>query len=354
MLFFMMALLAAAQATSPGPDFSSTPDRLESMRYRAWAARLQIEDHPEQYRFMAEIHRRFGELIEDRPGVIRPFTIGRTVQRRDIWAFRILDPAKPVHRKVLVFAGIHPLEWISTETAAALVEELTLHPIGGVEVVVVPLLNVDRRMMVEDDLMDGREVYRRTNLNGVDLNRDFAVHRTPKALWRHIIPGYYAPSPGPLSQPESQAIDGLLQEGFDVAVSLHSFGGFFYTPWSGIWTQPPDMQTFVRLGDIMGKAQGAHAYKTRQLSRWGFFFRAHGSEIDHIYGRYGTLPFLIELSRSGLSPWRPQDFKRPFRLYNPIRPAKHVDKGVSAIRQLVGTMSREGDQAPRRGSPGGG
>lgn len=350
-LLFFLGWLCTAQATSPGPDLPAWSARSEAHRYRSWAARQEVVKHPELYRFLAEIHQSLGRLSAQRPGVIEPFTIGLTVEKRHIWAFRIRDPARPIHRKVLVFAGIHPIEWISTETAAAFAEELAAHPIPGVEVVVVPVLNIDRRMMVEDDIYDGRKVYRRTNLNGVDLNRDFAVHRTPKAIWRHIIPGYYASSPAPLSQPESQAIDKLLEEGFDVAVSLHAFGGFFYTPWAGIWKRPDDMKTFVRLGDAMGKAQGAHAYKTRQLSRWGFFFRAHGAEIDHIYGQYGTLAILIELTRSGLSPFRLGEIKNPFRWYNPTDPAPHVDKGVSALRQLVGLLSWEGQDAPRRRAP---
>jgi hypothetical protein len=349
----LFAWLGIAHATSPAPGLARLAGDLDAGRYQAWAQRQAVEDHPERYRFMAEVHRDLGRLSRERPGVIRPFSLGRTVQKRDIWAFRIRDPARPVYRKVLVFAGIHPLEWISTETATALAEELSLHPIPGVEVVVVPALNVDRRMMVEDDLLDGRNVFRRTNLNGVDLNRDFAIHREPRAIWRHVIPGYYASSPGPLSQPESQALDRLLQEGFDVAVSLHAFGGFFYTPWAGIWKRPEHMKTFRRLGDVMGKAQGSHAYKTRQLSRWGFFFRAHGAEIDHIYGKYGTLAFLMELTRSGMNPLRPQTLRSHLRFYNPTDPTRHVDKGVSALRALIGTLSQEGEAAPRRVVPPG-
>ena len=162
-------------------------------------------------------------------------------------------------------------------------------------------------------------------------------------MWRHIIPGYYRTSRAPLSQPESRALDRLLdRERFDVALSLHAFGGFVYTPWAGLWERPDDWTEFHRLGTVMSQAQGAHAYKVRQLSRWGFFFRAHGAEIDHIYGKYGTKAFLIELTRSGLHPLKPSFLKVPFRWYNPERPERHVDKGWAAIRALVHTLSYEG------------
>ena len=64
-------------------------------------------------------------------------------------------------------------------------------------------------------------------------------------------------------------------------------------------SRPPDWHTYDALGERMQRAMGAYAYKPRELSRWGFFFRAQGTEIDHLYGRYGTLAFLIETTRSG-------------------------------------------------------
>jgi hypothetical protein len=92
----------------------------------------------------------------------------------------------------------------------------------------------------------------------------------------------------------------------------------------------------------MSQAQGAHAYKVRQLSRWGFFFRAQGAEIDHIYGKYGTLAFLIELSRSGMNPFRPYTIRDHFYWYNPPQPARHVQKGQRALQALVHTLAWDG------------
>ncbi len=320
-------------------------DQVQSDRFQRWAAKRRGPAEHEGYLMAAEVFRGAAELNRSRPGVVQPILLGHSVQRRPIWGFRIRRPGVEVHTKVLVFAGIHALEWISTQTAAHTLEALALSPPRGVEVVVVPLLNPDGRARVESDLLAGQMRYRRGNANNVDLNRDFAVNREAKAFWRHIIPGYYRASPAPLSQPESRALDRLLdKERFDVALSLHAFGGFVYTPWAGDWARPEDWAEFHRLGTVMSQAQGAHAYKVRQLSRWGFFFRAHGAEIDHIYGKYGTKAFLVELTRSGLNPLKPSTFKSPFRWYNPARPERHVDKGWAAIRALVHTLAREGER----------
>ena len=89
------------------------------------------------------------------------------------------------------------------------------------------------------------------------------------------------------------------------------------------------LTTFLALGRAMEAAQGPRAYKTRQLSRWGFFFRAHGTEIDHLYAEYGTLSYLIELTPFApqadpcLFNWRANEFRGQFRYQAGATVAEH-------------------------------
>lgn len=338
-LHILVFALGSAWARSPAVH----PVRSVDRRYQAWVARQTEPDHAEAYRFVPALHRAIAPLARDQPGRIQPFIVGHSVERRPIWGFRIRRPETPSHTKVLVFAGIHALEWITSETAVEFIEDTVALPPKGVEIIVVPLLNPDGRSRAENDRLEGANRYRRSNARGVDLNRDFAINTEPKAIWKAIIPGYYSRSETPLSQPESRALDALLEaEQFDVAISLHAFGGFFYTPWSGVWERPKDWPELHRLGTVMSRAQGSHAYKVRQLSRWGFFFRAHGSEIDHIYGKYGTLAYLIEITRSGVNPFRPRTLREYFYWYNPPNPERHTVRTVRALRSLVHTLDWEG------------
>jgi hypothetical protein len=262
----------------------------------------------------------------------------RPIEHRPIWGFRVRTrPGSEPKVKVLVFAGIHALEWIGSEVATTFLLEMGASPPPGVELTVIPLLNVDGRARTEADLLAGENVYRRGNANHVDLNRDFEVNREAKAFWRHIVPAYYRTSPGPLSQPESQALDRLAgEEHFDVSVSLHSFGGFLYYPWGGLWKKPPDDALFAELGAVMQSGQGAHSYTVKQLCHWGFLFRIHGAELDHLYGKYGTLAFLVELTRTSIDPthWK-KTWGNYFRRYNPSDPSYTIEQGVGALRALV-------------------
>ncbi len=306
------------------------------------------------YRFAHQVFEALAREVRERPGRVVPERIGTSLRGRPIWAFHLQDPTGPADRRVLVMAGIHAMEWISTDVALELALELAEHGTPrDVRVTVVPLVNPDGRDKVEEDMLAGELRYRRGNALNIDLNRDFAVNREPRAVWRHLIGGYYRISPAPLSQPESQAIDRLAdRERFHRAASLHSFGGFFYTPWSGRFGRPPrrDVRDFWRLGRAMEHAFGRRAYHTRQLGRWGFFFRAHGSEIDHLYGRYGTRAFLIEITRSGMRPFRPGSWKWAFRTYNPAderRWRRHVGGTVRSLQALVRHPELPGERAAR-------
>jgi len=298
------------------------------------------------YRFQREVFEQIAAAIESRPGRVEVERFGHTLAGRPLWAFHVSDPTAPIDRDILVFAGIHALEWISTEVATDLLIDLVAHPVAGTRVTVIPILNPDGRNKVEIDLLQGEDgIYRRGNRDQVDLNRDFSVYRDARAVWKGIIPGYYATSPGPLSQPETRSLDALAaRECYARAASLHAFGGFFYYPWTGRWAVPPDQDAFVAIGRAMEAAQGPKAYKTKQLSRWGFFFRAQGTEIDHLYGLYGTKAFLVELTRSGIR--SPKDLKTPFRRYNPRAREAHVEQGLEAMQALVRLPPVEGEVSP--------
>lgn len=342
---------AAPQADAPrgedsDPDamlaaIAAPPAQPARAAYLSWAAGLQPEPHPEAgYRFLDELHAELAPVVAAMPGRVEPLLIGRSVRGAPIWGFRCADPmvapGAPPPRKMLVFGAIHPLEWVGTEVVVEALLACAHRPVPGVELTFIPVLNVDGRRVVEGDLLEGRDRYRRTNAAGVDLNRDYTVHRDSRAVWRHLIPDRYSTSPAPLSQPESQALDALAAaERFDVALSLHTFGGYIYTPWAGHWERPPDRAELVALGHLMEHAQTGRPYRTQQLSHWAFFFRGCGMELDHLYATYGTKAFLIELTRSGVSPFAPWTWGEDFRLYNPADPTPDVDGATRAVGALA-------------------
>jgi hypothetical protein len=302
-------------------------------QFTTWMDKQQTVAHPESaYHYAVEVYQEILPFVKERPGVIRAECIGWSIEGQPLWAFHIHDPARESIGSMLVFANIHALEWVPTEDALAFLKEAVQWP-RAVDLTVIPILNPDGRRTVEQDLLEGRNEYHRGNSEHIDLNRDFAINRQAEAIWRFITPGYYRTSPAALSQPETRAIDALAaREMYDASVSLHAFGGFIYYPWAGRWARTPDQKTFHTLGRAMQAGMGAHAYRPRQLSRWGFFFRAQGADVDHFYGEYGTMSFLVETTRSGIA--RLQDKNTYFRWYNPRDPSRHIREGVRLLRAL--------------------
>ena len=320
--------------------------------YLRWADRVVEsgpEVHPESaYAFYSELHAQIAQHVRERPGVIQPEKIGQTLEGRPIWAFHLSNPRQPIDRKVLITSQIHALEWMGAEVAVDLISALVVQPEPGVQVTIVPVINVDGRLRVEADLLAGRNLYRRGNAAHVDLNRDFAEQRAARAVWRHILPSYYRTSPDSLSQPESRAIASLAErEQFDRALSFHAAGGFIYTPWAGAWERPNDWGKMHALGLQMQAAQGRRPYRLVQLSRFLFFFRGHGMELDHLYARHGTHAFLVELTRGGFIWTQPSSFRNYFRWYNPVDPAHHTAQGLSAALVLVRSWDRNVSGDPK-------
>ena len=302
---------------------------------------MEVQAELGDYRFVAEHFGQLADAAARKPAAVTVECIGRSARGQPLWAFHVQEPGTAPVDRVLVLGGIHALEWISVEVAVGVLQDAIARPPRGTQLTVIPVLNIDGRLATEADMRAERErVYRRGNgaTPPVDLNRDFAVHRTSPSAWRHVLPGLHASTAeGALSQPETQALDRLAdRHRYDRAVSLHAFGGYHYFPWSGVWERPDDWHAFVALGRKMEAAQGRHAYRPRQLARWATFFRASGTEIDHLYGRYRTLAFLTELTRSGIRPlrWR-RDLRSYFRWYNPKKLRKHVERGIAGVRALI-------------------
>ncbi|MEY3211616.1 MAG: hypothetical protein RIT28_2097 [Pseudomonadota bacterium] len=331
-LTFAVAMLCGGLAVAAPPEDP----------YLRYVERLvPPSPHParaEGYAFTAQLHQRVAAVIREHPGRVSAERYGLSVEGRRLWAVRVRDPGVETRHRLLVTAQLHALEWLGSEVAIALIEALGARPASGVEVIIVPVANPDGRANVEADLLAGDDrTYRRGNANQVDLNRDFAVNREADVIWASLptTRRYYQTSPEALSQPETRALDALARAAeVDFSVSLHAFGGMIYLPWAGDRARHPDHDALMTLGQVMAQGQ-TRPYRVTPLGRWSFFFRALGTELDHMSEQVGASSFLIELGRSGVRPLAPDTWRDPFRWYNPEDPAPHVEDGLGAVLALA-------------------
>jgi protein MpaA len=124
-----------------------------------------------------------------RPAVVEARTIGQTVRKRGILAWRLGQPA--ARRKVVFLGAMHGDE---TGPSRILYNLRDGRPITGADIWVVPQYN-----------RDGVARHTRQNAHGVDLNRNYPRH------WKRMG-GATSSGPRPASEPETRAIMAFLRK----------------------------------------------------------------------------------------------------------------------------------------------
>ena len=200
-------------------------------------------------------------LQERYPALISVSSIGQSVEGREIPVFRLGTGA----RKILICAAMHAREYETTNYVMYTAEQYCRgyesdgefwglryrDVLDGVQFVVVPMLNPDGVAIAQQgaayvserpalaamkitDGMPGNYYSWKANANGVDLNRnwplDFDVVNQ-KYQYSAVPASAFYSGPEPLSEPESQAMQRLMDETpFYAFCSFHSAGNCVY--WS--------------------------------------------------------------------------------------------------------------------------
>jgi hypothetical protein len=260
----------------------------------------------------------------------RPSRIGESASGEPLWAFAV-DPPDPPRATTFVIAGLHAMEHVGVATAVALLERAAgpASAWRAHRLVVVPMGNPDGFRLVEADLARGARRFRRANARGVDLNRNFAVGWDDRYYLNRLLGRIFSPGAGPLSEPETHAIDELLaRERPAHAVSLHAFGEWIFLPYAGSRRPPPDLDRLREIASGMAAAQPHRSYRVLQLARRSRLFQARGAEIDHFYERHGALSFLVEIG-AGPRLREPPTWFLPYGWFTP--PAALLERDVANV-----------------------
>jgi hypothetical protein len=311
-----------ADARSAGPAFAEWIDSLDEPP-PAEAVRAPYRTYAATWRALAALAPR-----------AQPIRIGASWSGEPLWAFAV-DPAGASRATTFVVAGIHAMEHVGVATSVALLARACAasSPWSAHRLVVVPMANPDGFRVVEADLAGGARRFRRSNARGVDLNRNFAAFWDDRYYLNRLLGRIFSPGAGPLSEPESHAIDQLLaRERPAYAVSLHAFGEWIFTPWAGSRRPPPDLECLLQIASGMAAAQPYRAYRVLQLARRSRLFQARGAEIDHFYQRHGALSFLIEIG-AGPRLRAPPTWFLPYGWFTP--PPDLLERDVNNVLPAV-------------------
>lgn len=318
----------------------------------ARAADAQATDSPlpsgrTTYRTLAELQPEMKKIADENAGIVRPVTIGKTFQGREIQGLEIADNVNGDDGRPVFFlmAEHHAREWPSLEAAMEYAHMLVQQQsdpriasmLAHVRTVVVPVVNVDgynsSRSAVSPadtlrDLNGGEEIdptgaglppstvesvappggiaaYRRKNCDGefsdnpevpCELQYGIDPNRNYGNLWGGAggspdptSQSYHGP--GPRSEPEVQAVWNYARtHQVTTLISLHNVAALVLRP-PGLHDggKAPDEQRLKEIGDAMANATG-------YTSEFGFqLYDTAGTTEDDTYAAQGGYGYTIEI-----------------------------------------------------------
>lgn len=255
------------------------------------------------------------QLAQDNPDIASLFSMGKTIQGREIWTLRLNTTAsglQPSTKPGAVFIGtIHAREHLSTIVSLELAEWLCNNKtdpsvqalLNSRDIYIAPLVNPDGSEY--DFTGNPFRCYRknmRTNNNknmGVDLNRNFGY------LWGGIGSSSVTGSevyrgPYAFSELESQALKRFFERRNNIKtfISYHTFGELILYPW-GAKLNPIenelDRRVHIMYAQKMAEITG---YRPLQASK---FYLDAGDATDWAYAARGVISFTFELApKSGI------------------------------------------------------
>jgi carboxypeptidase D len=236
-------------------------------------------------------HAEIGALLlayqDDNPGFVERFSIGDSVQGREIWALRIsASPGvEEIEPEIRIIGAIHGNECIAADTVLSIIEwmvdgygsvPLVDDLVDGAETVLVPLVNPDGYSASPST---------RENANGVDLNRNLGF-------------GWVGSSGHPFSQPETVALRELGQDGsFALGLTYHTVASYVNAAWNYKPHHPLDEALFDEIGDAYA---GTSSYDV--VFGWDWY-EISGDVNDWSLGTRGTFDWTIELMSDTSPQW---------------------------------------------------
>lgn len=235
------------------------------------------------------------------PDITKIFSIGKTLEGRDILGLKISDNAsvKENEPAVLVNGMHHAREVMTTEITTDMIQYLTSNYgkdaevtswVDGTEIWVIPMFNLDgnNKMWNKDSM------WRKNTRggHGVDLNRNYPYgwDSCRGSSARRSAQDYRGSAPA--SEPETQAMMKFVASIKPVFnISYHSYSEIVLYPFGCRPNKTPVDEAVEAIGAEIGKAID---YKPG--TAWELLYNADGGDIDWMYVEHQVLPYVIEVS----------------------------------------------------------
>jgi len=287
-----------------------------------------------------------------------PFSIGRSLEGREIWAIKVSDsPDVDEPEAEVLFDGVHHgREIMTVELCLFLIrhlcenygsDRLATDLVNQRQIYFVPIVNPDGFVYNEAIAPNGGGMWRKnrrpgTVCDGVDLNRNYPIGWGGRGSSGNGCDETYR-GPSAASEPETQAMIRFINgRRFVTHDTIHSFMGAILYPWGHTGTATPDEALFQ---SIAAARTSENRYAIGRLG-------VAGCTSDFAYGEQTTKPkilsFLTEIGGTGF--W-PDPSEREGLLRENLHSMLHLALVAGSTARVESLAVRAGEEE-RRIHPG--
>jgi hypothetical protein len=248
-------------------------------------------------------------LASAHPELVSYFSIGKSIEGRDILALKISDRSSSKNKTAVFFNGMHHArEVMTTEVVMSIAKELADNYqsdlkykkwLESVDVYLVPMVNPDGNYRV----WNGQTMWRKNAKGGygVDLNRNYPYRWSEcnGSSGSRYSDTFRGDSPG--SEAETQAIMHFVKTiKPKFSISYHSYSEIVIYPYSCQGEHLPGVdgdrvkEIGTQLAKLHSRDSGNGTYEAG--TSWELLYPVDGGDIDWMYSEIGTLPFVVELN----------------------------------------------------------
>lgn len=263
---------------------------------------------PSGYMTYAQMTQRLQALAQQHPQLVRLEDVGDTVSKQqgsanhDIWAVHV-GANRNATTNYLMIGGVHARELAPVEVLMKLMNLLVngygkdpriTQILDNSNVVFMPMVNVDGRVMVEEG-----DAWQRKNAAGVDLNRNFDNHwnfeglNVPSSWLRGVKdPGSQIYSgPRAASEPETQTVQAMFHRLKPVlAVDMHAHGDMMLWPLGYSYDDNPHTPVFQELYNRTFKNIGFKGGTSAQI-----LYPTTATTRDYAYEQHKAISMTLEI-----------------------------------------------------------
>ena len=269
-------------------------------------------DFPEkdrEFHNYAEMKSALEKMHAENPEVTELFSIGKSIQGRDILGIRISGDLKNASQLpgIIIMGGHHAREHVSVELPIRFAQHYLTELKNGNprvfkqlhsrDIHIIPAINPDG---MEYDIEGGKYKTWRKNRKqnkqgtyGVDLNRNYGFKWGTGGSSNDSSSDVYM-GEHPFSEPETQAVKAYVEknQNLTVLLSVHTFSQLILYPWG---------HTYDPIQD--SKAREVHEKMAREMAQWNGYkpqqsselYIASGDTTDWSYGEHKIISFTFEL-----------------------------------------------------------